>query len=698
MTATFGKLEQETLTLEPGLNIILGENEWGKSTWCAFLTAMLYGIDSRAKSTKSVLSDKEHYTPWSGNPMSGRIDLRWNDRDITIERFTRGRQLLGQFRAYETHTGLEIPELTGENCGQQLLGVEKSVFLRSAFIRLQDLPVRDDEALRRRLNNLVTTGDERGGGQQLAAELKELKHKIRYNRSGLLPQLEADRDRLRLEVAEYRELNGNIQSLQRRLDDLEDWRIALENHLTALEFQASEADRQKVQAARQTRDLALQRWEEKAALCASLPDRDTAREVLEEIQRLQDTRAELGERMEQLAEPERPEEALPAFADMDGKEACERAGEDVLRYEKLTRRRFLPPLLGALLILVGLFAGSSYPIPGAVCSGCGVLILLCAWLRKRCNHRTARDLRAGYGDAAPENWPQLAREYAEGLEAFRLQLREYQQRRQKLKTQIRALNETVRETTQEQGLEVCRSDWEQALAAWEACDEAQAEYHRTRAHLDTLESMVKPVNPPEFPDRITYSGEETRTLLAEATQERQRLENLRGQHQGKMSAMGTARELEQALAETEQRIEKLEKTYQALTIAQSTLAEASAELQRRFAPRISSRAQEIMFRLTDGRYDRVRMGEDLLLRAGTGDEITLRDALWRSDGTVDQLYFALRLAVAGELAPRAPLVLDDALVRFDDRRLQRALKVLEEEAESRQVIVFTCHSRERELL
>ena len=41
MTATFGKLEHDTLPLRPGLNIIPAPNEWGKSTWCAFLMAML---------------------------------------------------------------------------------------------------------------------------------------------------------------------------------------------------------------------------------------------------------------------------------------------------------------------------------------------------------------------------------------------------------------------------------------------------------------------------------------------------------------------------------------------------------------------------------------------------------------------------------------------------------------------------------
>ena len=117
MTATFGKLEHAELTLQPGLNILTAPNEWGKSTWCAFLVAMLYGLDTRAKTTKTTLADKERYAPWSGNPMAGRIDLNWNGRDITIERRTKGRVPLGEFKAYETDSGLAVPELTAANCG-----------------------------------------------------------------------------------------------------------------------------------------------------------------------------------------------------------------------------------------------------------------------------------------------------------------------------------------------------------------------------------------------------------------------------------------------------------------------------------------------------------------------------------------------------------------------------------------------------
>ena len=46
----------------------------------------------------------------------------------------------------------------------------------------------------------------------------------------------------------------------------------------------------------------------------------------------------------------------------------------------------------------------------------------------------------------------------------------------------------------------------------------------------------------------------------------------------------------------------------------------------------------------------------------------------------------------------APLILDYALVRFDDARLSSALRLLRQQSEHRQVILFSCQSREKEIL
>ena len=135
-----------------------------------------------------------------------------------------------------------------------------------------------------------------------------------------------------------------------------------------------------------------------------------------------------------------------------------------------------------------------------------------------------------------------------------------------------------------------------------------------------------------------------------------------------------------------------------MVIAQETLAAARAELQRRFAPRITKEAQKLLARMTDGRYHSLTMRDDFSLQAGAEQEETLDDALWRSEGSMDQLYLGLRLAVAEALMPNMPLVLDDVLVRFDDARMRVAVSILRELAENRQVILFTCQGREAELL
>ena len=59
MTATFGKLEGAVLELKEGLNVLQLPNEGGKSTWCAFLRAMFYGIPTRVRDTRTTLAEKD---------------------------------------------------------------------------------------------------------------------------------------------------------------------------------------------------------------------------------------------------------------------------------------------------------------------------------------------------------------------------------------------------------------------------------------------------------------------------------------------------------------------------------------------------------------------------------------------------------------------------------------------------------------
>ena len=161
MSAVFGRLRNETLQFHDGLNIIEAPNETGKSTWCAFLTAMLYGINSRERDKAGFIAEKNRYAPWDGSSMAGRLDCRTGDADITLLRGTRRQSApLAEFQAVYAGTGTQVDNLTATNCGEALLGVSREVFERSAFIRQSGLAISQDAGLERRVASLISSGEE----------------------------------------------------------------------------------------------------------------------------------------------------------------------------------------------------------------------------------------------------------------------------------------------------------------------------------------------------------------------------------------------------------------------------------------------------------------------------------------------------------------------------------------------------------
>ena len=702
MTATFGKLEQDTLTLEPGLNVIEAPNEWGKSTWCAFLITMLYGLDTRAKTTKSTLADKEKYMPWSGSPMAGRIDLDWNGRDITIERSTRGRTPMGVFRAYETASGLAVPELTAANCGQMLLGVEQSVYRRTGFLRQQDIPVTQDDALRRRLNALVTTGDETGDSDRLADELKELKNKCRYNRTGLLPQAEAQCKELEEKIAELEALEEQSRKLRERIEEVKSWGRSLENHRDALLWAAAEEDARKVAELRDLRDKA----EEKMLLLESRCSKQPAREDVE--RKVKAIRSYL-EEMEQFREEEaknggRPEAPVPpdVFRGMTEDQASDMVKRDCQSYGLLTRKKpyLMFTVSGWLMLAASILAAvlAEFVVAAAVAIA-GLILLMAGARKKEDRRRAAKRLEGKYGSAFPEAWQMMLKNYEAEKEAYDRVFAEYQAAQADLDIRRTFLQRQRESLFGDQFPDTVLEIWQQMQKNWEQYDDVCLEYYRADKYLSALQNMMKAApKPPVVEDILNYPSEETEKLILEAREDLHRLQNHLGQYQGRMESLGSSSVLRAELSAVQERIRRLEQTYEAVCLALETLNQARAELQRKFAPRISGRSRILMERITAGRYNRLTLNEDLSLLAAADREETLQEILWRSDGTVDQLYVALRLAVAEELIPNVPLVLDDAFVRFDDKRLKAVLDILRETAEQKQVILFTCQSREKKLL
>lgn len=706
MTATFGKLENQTLSFRPGLNVISAPNEWGKSTWCAFLLNMLYGLETRVKTTKTSIADKDRYAPWSGSPMSGRMDLNWNGRDITIERWTKGRTPMGEFRAYETGSGIAVPELTATTCGEMLLGVERSVFLRSGFLRLTDLPVTEDEALRRRLNALVTTGDESGAADTLGQKLKDLKNKCRSNRAnGLIPQAEAEKTAIEGKLCQLQELQSQSEAAGQRQQELKTYLTELENHQIALDYAAGEENNRRILRAQIHRDEAKARLDALEEQCCCLPDREQTARAAAQLRQLHQDSMALDLERQMLPQPPTAPAAPRRYEGLSGEAAVQAAKADVEVYHSLEagkkkRARLLMGLsiacaLAAVAALVWLQPNSGIGLwVGLLLMAAGAVILAVGFLGARITARKIEVLFDKYPGIPAKEWTNDAHRYVCTQEGYAAEIEDYQQLVANFHQRREATAARIQALTQGQAVLDCLQKWESVARKWEELADARRAYDAAASYAETVAAMAKPLQKPEKSDELTLSAADTRRELEETRRQLQLLQQRQGQYQGMMEALGQETLLRRQLEAVNARLHRLAETNAALELALVTLTDATAQLQRRFAPRIAADAQQILGHLTGGRYDRLTISQDLSLNAGAGEEMVLREAQRRSEGTVDQIYLALRLAVSRELTPNAPFLLDDALVRFDDARHAAAMEILKEEAEKRQIILFTCQSRE----
>ena len=140
---------------------------------------------------------------------------------------------------------------------------------------------------------------------------------------------------------------------------------------------------------------------------------------------------------------------------------------------------------------------------------------------------------------------------------------------------------------------------------------------------------------------------------------------------------------------------RLEFRKKALQLAEEKMKGAAESLGRQTSGRLNRRASEIFSELTGGRYRGVSVGEKMEITAWDGERNIRADRLSR--GTLEQIYFSVRMAAAELLLEEPmPVLLDDTFAFYDEKRLESVLKWLS--SQKRQVIIFTCHKREQEIL
>lgn len=201
-----------------------------------------------------------------------------------------------------------------------------------------------------------------------------------------------------------------------------------------------------------------------------------------------------------------------------------------------------------------------------------------------------------------------------------------------------------------------------------------------------------PAPPREAPDLLQRNIEQLNTRIDELTREAHAIQV---QLAERSAGVRSLNEIEEDRAALLRRVERLQTELDASSYAMSLIENIAVDKHARIAPKLASIASGYIREITGGAYQELRLTRDLRISVripGTGQ---LHDQPEKSlsKGAVDQIYFALRLALVQSISDngeRIPMLLDDPFANYDDARLEHTMRMLARIGERTQILLFTC--------
>lgn len=220
----YGKFHDKDITLTPGVNIILGGNEAGKTTAKDFIIDMLYGID-KARGVGARFDHYEKRRPINGAAYSGSIEFSTEEGEYILERnFSKSEK---RTTLRNADTGREVTLKRDHDILGTVLETDKSTYLNTLCIG--QLETATDKSIADKLNHyIVNMASTKAGDIDAINAITELKKKRREfvdkeaeeKIAEITAKLNLDRDydaELEAVRAEYRELDASLNKGEEKL-------------------------------------------------------------------------------------------------------------------------------------------------------------------------------------------------------------------------------------------------------------------------------------------------------------------------------------------------------------------------------------------------------------------------------------------------------------------------------------------------
>lgn len=608
----FGKFHHKDMLLEPGLNIIYGENEAGKTTIHTFIRGMLFGIEKqRGKASGKDLYSK--YEPWE-DPSNYQGMMRIENEGVTyrIERnFNRQNK---SFKVINEDAGIELS--SGE-IDRLFMGLDESCYYNTISIsQLGSVTDKELEViLKNYAANLGTTKSMEIDIKAAFADLDSQKKRIiQENKIGEEEIIEKTLKNVKeqLEVSE-REQHSIIASVEQKKES--------SYKLIDRKKELSTLDKKRLEELAKHNERKDKLYQDVMSYTAEV-EKNTAT-----LDKIREHKAGLEKQLLEKG--------------VDSSETMEALSDKVIHRSSMPitliilALAFIGAAVGFTVGNIEFLALKEYWIRPAVCLGVAAMFLLLAIIRYGFNQRRKMKKLEALKEL---------RLVLDKLEAAKHE--ELYMKRQ-LDSKKEALNNTQQQILQEEEKEVTAQDYSQDIQEIE---------------------------------------EKERELNESISKARWALE------QKKENDIQTEKRLDE-LKERLDNIKNAKIEIEAIDEAKKNIEEIANEIRNSFGKKLNERASYYMAQITNGKYDKLTIDERLNISVNSRKALIMASRL--SKGTIEQIYMALRLAAADIIfeKDKKPILLDDAFVMYDNKRMGNTLRFMSENMD--QVILFSCHTREK---
>lgn len=221
----FGRLRKMEINFDEGLNCVVKENGWGKSTFAAFLRVMFYGFDGESKRNE-LENERKYYKPWTGDVYGGELVFQTGDRRYRFQRLFGAKKSEDEFALYDVETNMPTDDFS-ENIGEELFQIDSQSFQRTVYIGQNECGTWTTDGINAKIGNISDESADINNYDKACTRLKAVINGMSpTKKTGELYKQKKEISALKERVRKTGIVEARIEKLRDRRDSIVQMRAA----------------------------------------------------------------------------------------------------------------------------------------------------------------------------------------------------------------------------------------------------------------------------------------------------------------------------------------------------------------------------------------------------------------------------------------------------------------------------------------